>query len=159
LENLKTNLESVLEDVQAAVGDWRKMREKAHEILAFLDKAKLPMDPDDVTETKDFIRWKVNDHYTYLGYRYYEVVGSGSKMALKLTPDSGLGVLRNTSNSKAYRSFSELTAEARKLLLSKNVLMILAKTNTKATVHRPVYSDLVIIKVFNEKGDFIGEHQ
>ena len=60
--------------------------------------------------------------------------------------------------SKIIRSLTSLPPQARKLALSKNILII-AKTNTQSTVHRDAYTDYIGVKRFNEKGELIGERR
>jgi len=61
----------------------------------------------------------------------------------------------STATSKTY---AELPPQARKMALSKNILII-AKTNTTSTVHRQAYTDYIGVKRFNENGDLIGERR
>lgn len=158
LQQIHENLQHVLGDVHAAVEDWSKMRAKVRQALAEIDKTKLPLESEESAETKDFLYWVENDHFTFLGYRYYKIIVDGENASLKLDPNSGLGVLRDATHSRAFRSFSELPPAAKKAALSKS-LLIISKTNTKSTVHRPVYTDYIGVKVFDEKGDLIGEHR
>ncbi len=158
LENLKQNLQRILLDVRFAVEDWSKMRGKLRESLAELERAKLPLDPDEVAETKDFLRWLENDHFVFLGYRAYSIVGEGDAKALKIVPNSGLGVLRDSSSSKVFRTFSSLNPEARRQALSAHVLII-TKTKARSTVHRGTYTDYIGIKQFDQQGNLIGEHR
>ncbi|MEM1243403.1 MAG: NAD-glutamate dehydrogenase domain-containing protein, partial [Pseudomonadota bacterium] len=158
LEALKDSLENILKDVRYAVEDWSKMRGKLREALMEIDKKTLSCNPEELSETKDFLRWLENDHFTFLGYREYTVVGKGEEMALSIVPNTGLGVLRGSSTSKSYRAFTSLTPEARKLALSSQILLM-SKTNTRATVHRPVYTDYIGIKRFDKDGNLIGERR
>lgn len=158
LEKLREKLALVLEDVRLTVDDWSAMRERMQEALSELDQNPPPYDQADIAESKDFLRWLDNDHFTYLGCRDYQLVGEGDKEALCIVPGSGLGVLRNESKSKTVRPLSSLPAAARELALAEQVLVI-SKTNTKSTVHRPVYTDYIGIKRFDKKGKLIGEHR
>lgn len=158
LQALQQNLEHVFSDVRVAVEDWQLILHKVDAALQELIETKAPLDPDDLSESKVFLQWLSNDNFTFLGYREYELVGKGKQQAMRIVPDSGLGVLRDTSESKVYRNLSDMTEEARRFLLSKQILLI-SKTNTIATVHRPAYTDLIVVKRFNAKGDLIGERR
>jgi len=136
LKELQTQLERILHDVRVAVEDWAAMRDKVRAALGEIEKANLPLDPDEVEETKDFLRWLESDHFTFLGYRDYEMTGKDENQALRLMTQSGLGVLRDSSQSKAYRSLADLTPEARKLALSPQILII-SKTYTRQEINRP----------------------
>lgn len=66
LDNLKQHLDEILTDVHATVEDWSKMRNNVRDALAYIEKTKPPLDPDDIAEAKDFLRWLENDHFTLL---------------------------------------------------------------------------------------------
>lgn len=162
IENLRENLLRVLHDVSLVVEDWNKMREQLFRSLDELEQLEQAnhkqLDREEIEESKTFLRWLVNDRFTFLGYRAYEVMGEGDEQALHLLPHTGLGVLRNESRSKSIRYFHELPPEARKLLLGKNILIIF-KTNTESTVHRKAYTDYIGVKRFDAQGKFIGENR
>lgn len=158
MEELRHNIEDVLKDVGAAVKDWRPMIERAKEALAELDENPPPLDPAEIEESKDFLRWMIDNHFTFLGSRDYKLIGDSNNRALQIIPGTGLGVLREDTTATFSRNYADLPPQARKLALSKNILII-AKTNTKATVHRDTYTDYVGVKRFNEKGELIGERR
>ncbi|MFN3234518.1 MAG: NAD-glutamate dehydrogenase [Gammaproteobacteria bacterium] len=156
LEDIQNNLTRILGDVSAAVHDWKPMLKQMQECLDELEKNPPPVDQAELEESKDFIKWVMNNHFTLLGCREYELVGKGEEQALKMVKGSGLGVLRSSQNSKAMRYLSELPKEVRKMTLSKQILII-AKTNTRSTVHRSVYTDYIGVKRFDKNGKLIGE--
>ncbi len=158
MEELAVALQQILADVRLSVHDWRKIVAQAEESLDELERNPPPLDPAEVAESKDFLRWLINNHFTFLGCRDYKLIGNETSRALQIVPGSGLGVLRDESASVASRHYADLPPQARKLALSKNILII-AKTNTKATVHRDAYTDYIGVKRFNEKGELIGERR
>jgi len=156
LSELKDGLQKVLADVQVSVEDWRKMRERMEECIADLDRNPPPFEAADIAESKDFLHWLIDDHFTFLGCRDYKLSADG-KM-LQIVSGSGLGVLRDESKSKAERPIASLPPAARELAFAPQVLVI-SKTNTKATVHRSVYTDYIGVKLFNKKGEVCGERR
>ena len=158
MDTLAVNIQRVLNDVYLSVADWRKMVERAEEALLELEQNPPPLDPAEVAESKDFLRWLINNNFTFLGTRDYKLIGNETNRALQIIPSSGLGVLRDESAGTTSRRYAELPPQARKLALSKNILII-AKTNTKSTVHRMAYTDYIGIKRFNEKGELTGERR
>lgn len=158
MEALALNIERILGDVRIAVVDWRQMLEKAEQSLLELEQNPPPLDPAEITESKDFLRWLISNHFTFLGCRDYKLIGNEANRALQIIPGSGLGVLRDDTVSTISRSYADMPPQARKLALSKNILII-AKTNTKSTVHRDAYTDYIGVKRFNEKGELIGERR
>ena len=98
----------------------------------------------------------INNNFTFLGSREYKLIGNGTNRALQAIPGSGLGVLRDEISTASSKSYAQLPPQARKMALSKNILII-AKTNTISTVHREAYTDYMGVKRFSKEGELIGE--
>lgn len=158
MKKLKASLIRVLGDVKIAVADWHSIMMKVEETINELEINPPPFDSAEVNESKDFLHWLINNHFTFLGCRDYKLIGNGSNRALQVIPLSGLGVLRDDGKTVVSKNYADLPPQARKLALSKNVLII-AKTSTKSTVHRDTYTDYIGVKRFNEKGELIGERR
>lgn len=156
MENLQKNIDRVLSDVRAAVYDWQSMITRVKESLVELDQSPLSLDPAELSESKDFLNWLVNNHFTFMGSRDYRLIGQDTKRALQFVPGSGLGVLREGTPSSHW--YTDLPPQVRKLAISKELLVI-AKTSTLSTVHRAVYTDYVGIKRFNAAGELMGERR
>ena len=77
IEKLKQGIAATLEDVRESVTDWAAMRKKMIAIADDMGKRRLPVDADGVAEAQEFLRWAANDHFTFLGYREYEVARAG----------------------------------------------------------------------------------
>lgn len=155
LNDLHDNILRVLGDVTVAVADWRKMSDAVEHSCVALESAKAAMQTAELNESKDFLQWLLNDHFVFLGSRDYTLVGKGEKQALQIIPGTGLGVLRDDTHSKFSRNLSELPPRVREMMLSSQALII-AKTNTISSVHRPSYTDYIGIKQFDKKGELIG---
>jgi glutamate dehydrogenase len=158
MDELRDRIQRVLNDVRVSVADWQKMVERAKESLNDLEKNPPPLDPAEIEESKAFLRWLIDNHFTFMGCRDYKLIGNESGRALQIIQGTGLGVLRDDSAVTVSRNYSDLPPQARKLALSKNILII-AKTNTKATVHRDAYTDYIGIKRFNAQGELTGERR
>ncbi|MBT2394035.1 NAD-glutamate dehydrogenase [Streptomyces sp. ISL-1] len=163
LKQITSDLLRVLSDVREAVEDWEKMRDAALRI-----GEELPSEPtaddlrdQEVEEARELLRWLADDHFTFLGYREYELTESD---ALAAVPGTGLGILRSDphhSGEDAHPvspSFSRLPADARKKA-REHKLLILTKANSRSTVHRPSYLDYVGVKKFDANGEVIGERR
>lgn len=159
LESIVSSLQAILRDVRAAVDDWSAMREKLHQALLDLEHSPAPHEIAELAESKDFLRWIDSDHFTFLGFNEYQYIRHGDDINMKLIPHSGLGVLRSTDEEKpATLKINELPKLAREQMLSPSILLI-AKTDTQSTVHRPVYKDYIGVKIFNKEGQVIGERR
>ncbi|HEY7182351.1 MAG TPA: NAD-glutamate dehydrogenase, partial [Blastocatellia bacterium] len=152
---LTADLTRVLGDVRRAVTDWKKMLAKVDEALKEIDDTRPPLAPDELLEGKAFLRWLSDNHFTFLGYRCYDLTGDEGEEALRVVPDSGLGILRE-GNGKSSASVlpSNLRAFAR---LPR--LLYITKANSRSTVHRPGYLDYIGVKRFDERGEVRGEHR
>lgn len=158
MEELHADIDRVLDDVRVVVADWRKMVGCVEDCLNELESPPPNLDLADLAESRDFLRWMINNNFTLLGTRDYKLIGNGTNRALQIVPGSGLGVLRDETSSKTSKSYADLPPQARKMALSKNILII-AKTNTVSTVHRQAYTDYIGVKRFNKKGELIGERR
>ncbi|MGQ0550199.1 MAG: NAD-glutamate dehydrogenase [Armatimonadota bacterium] len=155
---LRADLERVLGDVRAAVEDWKKILAKAREIIAGIEASPPPLDPEEVAEAKALLQWMVDDHFTFLGYREYDLVSDGGEETLRAAPDSGLGILRETRARPVSHSFARLPPEVRRKARERQLLN-LTKANSRATVHRATYLDYVGVKRFDASGEVIGERR
>ncbi|MFL5878339.1 MAG: NAD-glutamate dehydrogenase [Solirubrobacteraceae bacterium] len=158
LEALRAALMRVLGEVRATVEDWPRMRARALEVAAELDAGSLPVDPADVEETKAFLAWLEDHHFTFLGYRQYDVEDVGGRAWVTAVAGSGLGILRQPVGKRSRHALDDLTPRVRELALAPN-LLTLTKANSRATVHRPSYMDYVGIKRFDQDGLVVGEHR
>src|SRR3990167_4461454 len=158
MSSLEADIENVLKDVRASVADWRQMVDRVEDCLHELEQNPPNVGADEMTESRDFLRWLIDNNFSFLGARDYKLIGDGTNRALQIVRGSGLGVLREESSKSISKTYAELPPQARKMALSKNILII-AKTNTISTVHREAYTDYIGVKRFNEKGELIGERR
>ncbi|MDX1375659.1 MAG: NAD-glutamate dehydrogenase, partial [Burkholderiales bacterium] len=147
-----------LADVRSAVGDWRAMRERIGEIAAQLDAAPPPLPADELAEARAFLEWLANDHFTFLGYRNHDLVRDDGEDGLRVVQGSGLGLLRARGAPALSASFAALPTKVRERARVRELLVI-TKSNTRATVHRPGYLDYIGIKRFDSNGEVCGEHR
>jgi glutamate dehydrogenase len=162
LASVQADVERGLHDVRAATTDWKAMRVAVESVIRELDEHPPPLDPAEVSEGRALLRWMADDHFTFLGYRNYDLVpdphGDDTLCAL---PPTGLGILRSataTARDKASASFSRLPAAIRAKARERS-LLVLTKANTPSTVHRPAYLDYVGVKRFDADGNVLGEHR
>ncbi|MEV0414815.1 NAD-glutamate dehydrogenase [Streptomyces sp. NPDC050448] len=163
LKQITDDLRRVLSDVRESVEDWEKMRDAALRIADDLPNE--PTAPDlreyELEEARELLRWLSDDHFTFLGYREYNLVDGD---ALAAVPGTGLGILRSDphhSGEDAHPvspSFNRLPADAR-AKAREHRLLVLTKANSRATVHRPSYLDYVGVKKFDAEGNVVGERR
>jgi len=156
---LETRLYAVLNDVREVVEDTDKMTKTARDLADVLENDPPRLSPDETTDGAKLLRWLANDHFTFLGYRQYELIRddptTNGEPALRAVLASGLGVLRQ--DSLAARS---LTAgpDAGAQALSPE-LLVLTQASAQSSVHRSVYPYYVGVKTFDADGNVTGEHR
>jgi glutamate dehydrogenase len=153
-ENLKDNIERVLGEVRAAVEDWRAMRSQVAAIVKEYDDRPPTIDAKDLAEAKALLEWLTDDHFTFLGYREYDLVTKDGETGLRVLPETGLGILRG----RPKREFTPLKPKALELAADPQPLVV-TKANSRATVHRPSYLDYIGIKRFAADGTVVGERR
>jgi glutamate dehydrogenase len=153
LNVLEHEIFRVLGDVRSAVADWAKMRGRMYEAITALQNGPGGADTALQLETEELLKWLVDDHFTFLGYREYKLQSRGDKIFLRPVEGTGLGILR--SDDRGSRAV-ELTKEMRRYTRSKDGLII-TKANSRSTVHRHSYLDYIGIKIYDDSGNAVGE--
>lgn len=157
LQGIKEALLNVLKDVAKATRDWSAMQTKMEQAIKLIEKNEVKLQKHEYDEQIEFLKWVSDNHFTYLGYCELKLVASETDIEWVMVEHSGLGVLSNKA-AKVMRRLSELPPKAQDLLQSREPIF-LGKTNTIASIHRPVFSDSISIKIFNDKAEVIGEHR
>jgi glutamate dehydrogenase len=151
------NVQRILSDVREAVEDWPRTRQRMLDIVTELrTQAPAVLDADEVRRGAELLEWLVEDHFTFLGYREYTLDEVDGDDVLRAVPGSGLGILRFDQDQS--ESFARLPEPVRARAREKT-LLVLAKANSRATVHRPAYLDYVGVKTFDAAGEVTGERR
>ncbi len=151
---IESRLLSVLNDVREVVEDTDRMAGTARALADELE-TNPPVDEASSYEGAALLRWLADGHFTFLGYRNYDLVRDGDRRALKAVLASGLGVLRQ--DSLATRNLAagpEADVDA-----TSPGLLVLTEASAPSSVHRPTYPYYVGIKTFDENGVVNGEHR
>jgi len=147
-DQLAAELRRVLEDVRVAVEDKAKMLATAGELANSLDG---------VPEAADLLRWLASGHFTFLGYREYDLVAGTDGVGLRGVAGTGLGILRH--DRQGPDSVVTLPAEAQGRAKDAAERLVMAKANSRSTVYRSNYLDYVSIKKLNGDGRVSGEYR
>ncbi len=155
-EELRDRLVTVLGDVRRACEDWMEMRSTCLDIVADL-RSGVPdtVDPQTIAPTIEFLTWLEDNHFTFLGYREYVLIGNDGEPALRSVPGSGLGILRTEGDETTV---STLQPQARRTATEPRLLTI-TKANSRSTVHRPVYLDYIGLRRFGDDGRAVAERR
>lgn len=95
IATLHNDLLRVLDDVRYIVEDWPHMRARLKAVISEIESRKLPLPRDELSEDMEFLHWLENHHFTFIGFREYELVEEKDQLILRLAPKSGLGIFRN----------------------------------------------------------------
>ncbi len=158
VDELTRDVHRVLGDVRAAVEDWSAMREQALVVAETVDTGASTFGEEDRKEAAALLRWLADDHFTFLGYREYELGTQDGEDTLSAVPGTGLGLLRDGRGRPVSHSFAKLPPEVRQKAREPGLLN-LTKANSRSTVHKPKYLDYVGVKVLSPEGDAVGERR
>ena len=155
MQALRASIASALGDVRAAWLDWEAMREKMVAIAGELGERRMPATDVIRVEAQEFLRWAADNHFTFLGYREYQVTAART---LEAIPGTGLGLMRGKDEQAKPRPVAGLAAAD---LPAGTTLepLILTKTNARSTVHRPGYMDYIGVLSFDAAGRAVREQR
>ncbi|HEY7739211.1 MAG TPA: NAD-glutamate dehydrogenase [Steroidobacteraceae bacterium] len=156
LAALDRSIRRTLDDVRVATADWRKMRAKARETAALLERTQVRGQQHELREARALLEWMEDKHFTFLGYREYRLRRGPRRDLLQPVAGSGLGLMRAGRRGRP-RSIP-LTGEVRDFARSPEPLII-TKANSTSTVHRSTYLDYVGFKTFDARGAVTGERR
>ncbi len=153
LDAIHDQLTKVLLDVRDAVEDWARMHTQIDLIIQDIEEHPPPLPESELEQGKSLLRWLGDNHFTFLGYREYSLRADGDEETLVAIPGTGFGILRADPSSPRVLP-EEVASRARD-----KHLLVLAKANSRATVHRPVFLDYVGVKKFDADGEVVGERR
>lgn len=148
---LETRLLTVLTDVREVVEDTDRMVTTALQLAEELKKDS----SEATTDGSNLLEWLADGHFTFMGYRQYELVEEDGEPALRAVLASGLGVLRQ--DSLAARSLTAGPDNGAQALSPE--LLVLTQASAQSSVHRSVYPYYVGVKTFDSEGNVSGEHR
>ncbi len=111
---------------------------------------------DAPAEIAELLRWLADGHFTFLGYREYDLQTGPAGMSLTAVPGTGHGILRHDRVGEG--SFALLPEEVKARALEPQRLIV-TKANSRSTVHRPSYLDYVAVKRLSPAGEVVGEYR
>ncbi len=155
LKNLKTKLLQSLKDLKFAIQDWQNMRETMQNVAENIEALNSPLKTQYLHETQEFLQWLLDDHFIFLGYREYSLTKPKGKLTLSSEVDTGLGILRKANSPKSVSTL--VSSEEAQKQINQRGLLILTKANALSTIHRDSHLDYIGVKVYNKKGNVIGE--
>jgi glutamate dehydrogenase len=125
-----------------------------------LGRSRDPRLAAEATALGDFLRWLVDGGFVFLGYREYELAGSGDDRTVALRPGSGLGLLRHEERSsfRTPRPLASLPTGVRRRILGGRLLTV-TKTHATSPVHRAVPMDDLGFVALDATGAVLAERR
>ena len=152
---IEAELLLALDDVRAAVADWRKILDRLTDasVTAAASTAQHKM------EIGVFLEW-LRDHFVFLGARDYRFDGEGNERRMVVVEGSGMGVLRDPGVPvfSGARALGTLPPAVRAFLENPEPIMI-AKSDALATVHRGASMDVIGVRALGPDGRVLTEHR
>jgi glutamate dehydrogenase len=150
-EQLEADMRHVLDDVRVAVEDQPRMEAMAEGLADDLDSEP----SSDAAEYGQLLRWLADGHFTFLGYREYDLVRTAEGTGLRAVPGTGLGILRHARQGRA--SLRKMSSQVAARAQDPSERLVLAKANSRSTVYRANYLDYVSVKKLGPDGTVTGE--
>jgi len=155
LAKIEERVRRGLGDARRAVEDWPKMARQIRAIADDFAESHAGMGTGTLEEVRDFFEWLADDHFTFLGYREYEIRDTERGRALSPVDNSGLGIMHDNYRQAPTRLLTELGAGGDVPTIHDPV--IITKTNALSTVHRGGYMDYISVLYFDDDGRVSGE--
>lgn len=155
LDTIAKEICKVLDDVDVMVEDWNKMLCCLTESISVLEAVAEKKPKQNLQEVIRFLHWLADNNFTFIGVAEYNFVRDGDvSFKMEYIPGTGLGVESEDKPFTRTFRFQDLYPAAREEILNDNILL-LGKTDTPSTVHRPAYTDFVAIKSFDAQGRLV----
>lgn len=153
LSELKRSLNSVLNDVETVVGDYRALLAKVDSIV---DNIQVAKQQENLSEATGFLHWLKDSHFTFLGFKEFEFGDVQGEAKLVELPEHRLGLFKKAEH---HDSASGDVQEGADFFYESDAIIAFSKSATRSTVHRPVYPDYIVIKKYDARGEVIGEYR
>ena len=151
LSLLRERVAEVVDAVAAAVDDWSAMRDQVLDAAALLEQGRGTGDVQEQTASAEFLRWLVDDHFTFIGSRDHVLDLASHDGSVTAIPGSGLGMLRSDSTAEAITplggALGHETADVSCLSIGKSHAVL--------PVHRVTHPDLVAVRFTDEAGQVV----
>ncbi|WP_252021807.1 NAD-glutamate dehydrogenase domain-containing protein [Endozoicomonas sp. SCSIO W0465] len=154
LEKLAAGIRNIIEDVHKVVSDWEAMQARLGDAIQWCQAHPAPLPDVEWQEALAFLNWLRKDNFLFIGFRYYEIIQEPNKLRLRANSKSGLGTFREGPRDHPVEQ--ELSPYIASQIQTPQLLVI-TKSISRSTVHRPAHLDYIGIKQFSDSGVVTGE--
>ena len=162
LQKITDDLCAVMADVRGAVDDWPAMQSQLDDAIDRMKNGAFPQSKEEVKESRAFLSWMRDNHFTLLGCRDYSYGAKRGNGDLTIVPDTSLGIFRDEARPVLTRqdgSGAAASAQIAKQFFRRDEILLITKTGVRGTVHRPVHMDYIGIKFYDDDGKVTGERR
>ena len=155
LDNLHNSVMSVMQELKLCVDDYNDMLDQVHLITQETEALSFKQERFDQRETLSFLRWLVEDHFTFLGFDEFTFSKQGDRFEVNRPKEKALGILKLFSEDSQDKRLKALSSEVNAFVDSPEVINFF-KSGTRSRIHRPAYADYIVIKRFDKAGNIVG---
>lgn len=152
IQEIKQALDCVLRDVEVVATDYPAMSALINEVSQSLENAPDSI-KEEIKESRIFLNWLREDHFTFLAYDEYLI----STQGIKPIESTALGLFR-VHGQPEPEAADTMSANQQEVSYS-TVPVIFSKSGHLSSVHRSAYSDYIVIKKFNAQGENVGGYR
>ncbi|WP_332065176.1 NAD-glutamate dehydrogenase [Bartonella sp. CB189] len=157
IRKLKDELALVLEQVSAAVQDWKPMLKEVEKHIHAYQTYLPSIYKQEGEKAIEFLNWLMDNNFIFLGMRTYNFLKDQEPTKAFTASDVELGILTDASiRIIGDASVEEPPQEILSFMKSDN-LLIVTKANSRSKIHRPVWLDYIGLKIFDKEGVLCGE--
>ena len=154
LEKVAAGIRDIIADVHKVVSDWEAMQTTLDDAIRWCQTHPVPLPDVELKEALAFMNWLKKDNFLFIGFRYYQIIHGSNTLRLRANSKTGLGTFREASHHHPVEQ--ELSPYLASQIQAPKLLVI-TKSISRSTVHRPAHLDYIGIKQFNDAGVVTGE--
>ncbi len=154
---LEKNLYRVLNDVNAAVDDWRKMQTLLTDAVGTWDSVASKSQEALLAEIHAYTDW-LHDYFTFFGAETYSVKSHpDARIELVLDQKTALGICQHNRGLTRVDKTLELPQRPTSTDAFSSKLFYISKSHSRCHIHRDAYADLLVLRMFDSNGHYLGE--
>ncbi|RRJ84850.1 NAD-glutamate dehydrogenase [Aestuariirhabdus litorea] len=143
LDSLKQSLMLVLQDVSLVVSSFAAVSQEVEALIQRLEKETR----EDSAETQAFLRWLLDNNFTFLGFEVLDIDAEADPDCLTLQPAKRLGLFTSSAYSDYSKRLSKHCYDA-----DNREILSFSKSPVRSSVHRPAYPDCILVRLCDREG-------
>ncbi len=154
ITDIRMALEGIIGEVAFAVDDFPNVLAKVKSTIGFLQHSSVA-EPEK-KEATAFLDWIHEGQFTFLGYEHLKVDYQNGEANVERVSGSELGHLKQRGSSGVIDLQRAINTNTPQQL---HQSIVFSKSSLRSRVHRLVYPDYVLVRIFDDKGRISDEHR